>query len=123
VLDRVTCDGLFAPPMIITNSEFRFVVTEQARARGAGTTMGFQRPNAIARDCSRSRPDREISDADLILTTAHNHDKRARGQAAPHLLYGRKVKCRRQRSGQQPVTTPISAGEEPAAETAVPIPR
>jgi mannose-1-phosphate guanylyltransferase / mannose-6-phosphate isomerase len=34
VLDRVTCEGLFAPPMIITNSEFRFVVAEQARARG-----------------------------------------------------------------------------------------
>ena len=35
VLDRVTCAGLFAPPMIITNSEFRFVVAEQARTRGA----------------------------------------------------------------------------------------
>ena len=39
VLDRVTCEGLFAPPMIITNSEFRFVVAEQARARGVAATI------------------------------------------------------------------------------------
>jgi mannose-1-phosphate guanylyltransferase / mannose-6-phosphate isomerase len=39
VLDRVTCEGLFAPPMIITNSEFRFVVAEQARARGVKATI------------------------------------------------------------------------------------
>src|ERR1700727_2554001 len=39
VLDRVTCAGLFAPPMIITNSEFRFVVAEQARARGVKATI------------------------------------------------------------------------------------
>ena len=32
VLDRVTREGLFAPPMIVTNSEFRFVVAEQARS-------------------------------------------------------------------------------------------
>src|ERR1700677_5029910 len=34
VLDRVTGNGLFAPPIIITNADFRFVVAEQARARG-----------------------------------------------------------------------------------------
>jgi mannose-1-phosphate guanylyltransferase len=39
VLDRVTREGLFAPPMIITNSEFRFVVAEQARARGVEATI------------------------------------------------------------------------------------
>jgi mannose-1-phosphate guanylyltransferase / mannose-6-phosphate isomerase len=39
VLDRVTREGLFAPPMIITNSEFRFVVAEQARARGVKATI------------------------------------------------------------------------------------
>ena len=39
VLDRVTRDGLFAPPMIVTNSEFRFVVAEQARSRGVKATI------------------------------------------------------------------------------------
>jgi mannose-1-phosphate guanylyltransferase/mannose-6-phosphate isomerase len=39
VLDRVTREGLFAPPMIITNSEFRFVVAEQSRARGVKATI------------------------------------------------------------------------------------
>src|SRR6201995_6149620 len=39
VLDRVSREGLFAPPMIITNSEFRFVVAEQARARGVKATI------------------------------------------------------------------------------------
>ena len=39
VLDRVTREGLFAPPMIITNSDFRFVVAEQARARGVKATI------------------------------------------------------------------------------------
>jgi len=39
VLDRVTGDGLFAPPIIITNADFRFVVAEQARARGVKGTI------------------------------------------------------------------------------------
>src|SRR3954453_6081120 len=39
VLDRVTCAGLFAAPMIITNSEFRFVVAEQSRPRGVEATI------------------------------------------------------------------------------------
>ena len=34
VLDRVGDSDLFAPPIIITNAEFRFVVAEQARSRG-----------------------------------------------------------------------------------------
>src|SRR6202035_4583616 len=34
VLERVTCAWLVAAPMIITSSEFRFVVAEQSRARG-----------------------------------------------------------------------------------------
>jgi len=39
VLDRVNRSGLFAPPIIITNSDFRFVVAEQTRARGAKATI------------------------------------------------------------------------------------
>jgi mannose-1-phosphate guanylyltransferase len=43
VLDRMTCEGLFAPPMIITNSEFRFVVAEQAPAADATGYNEFQK--------------------------------------------------------------------------------
>jgi len=39
VLDRVTRESLFAAPMIVTNSEFRFVVAEQARSRGVKATI------------------------------------------------------------------------------------
>jgi len=39
VLDRVTRDGLFAAPIIITNSDFRFVVAEQTRARSVKATI------------------------------------------------------------------------------------
>jgi mannose-1-phosphate guanylyltransferase / mannose-6-phosphate isomerase len=39
VLDRVSGKGLFAPPMIVTNSEFRFVVAEQARSRNVKATI------------------------------------------------------------------------------------
>jgi hypothetical protein len=53
VLDRVTCEGLFAPPMIITNSEFRFVVAEQSRARGKG--LEPQRRDSAAGHRRRSR--------------------------------------------------------------------
>jgi mannose-1-phosphate guanylyltransferase/mannose-6-phosphate isomerase len=38
VLDRVK-DTLFAPPIIVTNAEFRFVVAEQARSRGIKGTI------------------------------------------------------------------------------------
>ena len=39
VLDRVNRNGLFAAPIIITNSDFRFVVAEQTRARGIKATI------------------------------------------------------------------------------------
>src|SRR5258708_13949602 len=39
VLDRVTRNPLFATPIIVTNADFRFVVAEQARARGVGATI------------------------------------------------------------------------------------
>jgi mannose-1-phosphate guanylyltransferase / mannose-6-phosphate isomerase len=39
VVDRVNHNGLFAPPMIITNSDFRFVVAEQTRACGVKATI------------------------------------------------------------------------------------
>jgi len=50
VLDRVTGNGLFAPPIIVTNSDFRFVVAEQTRARGAKATIILepQRRNSAA---------------------------------------------------------------------------
>jgi len=39
VLDRVTRNPLFATPIIVTNADFRFVVAEQTRARGASATI------------------------------------------------------------------------------------
>jgi hypothetical protein len=58
VLDRVTCAGLFAPPLVTTNSEFRFVVAEQVRARGvkAGSRSAAipQRPLSAACRAARS---------------------------------------------------------------------
>jgi mannose-1-phosphate guanylyltransferase/mannose-6-phosphate isomerase len=39
VLDRVGNNAHFAPPIIITNAEFRFVVAEQARSRGVKATI------------------------------------------------------------------------------------
>src|ERR1700684_2124656 len=38
-LDRVSGDALFAAPIIVTNSEFRFVIAEQTRARGVKATI------------------------------------------------------------------------------------
>ena len=35
VLDRVTRANVFAPPIVVTNAEFRFVVAEQARSRAS----------------------------------------------------------------------------------------
>ncbi len=39
VLDRVSGNELFAAPIIVTNSEFRFVIAEQMRARGVKATI------------------------------------------------------------------------------------
>ena len=39
VLDRVTREGVFAPPIIITNEDFRFVVAEQLRSRAIKATI------------------------------------------------------------------------------------
>src|SRR6266481_1949294 len=39
VLDRVIRNPLFAAPIIITNTDFRFVVAEQTRARGIAATI------------------------------------------------------------------------------------
>ena len=39
VLDRVAAGGLFAPPIVVTNAEFRFVAAEQTRARSVTATI------------------------------------------------------------------------------------
>src|SRR5580700_6448698 len=39
VLDRVTGDALFAPPIIVTHSDFRFAVAEQTRGRAIKATI------------------------------------------------------------------------------------
>ena len=74
VLDRVK-DLLFAPPIIVTNTEFRFVVAEQARSRGIKATILLepQRRNsaaAIAAACEfavRKNP------AAVLLVVAADH--------------------------------------------------
>jgi hypothetical protein len=79
VLDRVTREGLFAPPMIITNSEFRFVVAEQARARGVKATI-VPAPRFRGRYCGRVRTgDEEGSDRHPAGGRRRPSDSRHRG--------------------------------------------
>jgi mannose-1-phosphate guanylyltransferase/mannose-6-phosphate isomerase len=75
VLDRVTCEGLFAPPMIITNSEFRFVVAEQARARGVAATIILepQRRDSAAAIAAAAELAMKKDSAAVLLVVAADH--------------------------------------------------
>jgi mannose-1-phosphate guanylyltransferase / mannose-6-phosphate isomerase len=73
VLDRVTCAGLFARPMIITNSEFRFVVAEQARARGVKAIIILEpqrRDSAAAIAAAAELATKNDPDAILLVVAA-----------------------------------------------------
>src|ERR1700680_3122643 len=75
VLARVTCEGLFAPPMIITNSEFRFVVAEQARARGVKATIILepQRRDSAAAIAAAAELAMKNDSAAVLLVVAADH--------------------------------------------------
>ena len=75
VLDRVTCAGLFAPPMIITNSEFRFVVAEQARARGvkAAIILEPQRRDSAAAIAAAAELAMKANSGAVLLVVAADH--------------------------------------------------
>src|SRR5262249_46305751 len=75
VLDRMTCEGLFAPPMIITNSEFRFVVAEQARARGVKATIILepQRRDSAAAIAAAAELAVKKDSAAILLMVAADH--------------------------------------------------
>ena len=75
VLDRVSREGLFAPPMIITNSEFRFVVAEQARARGVKATIVLepQRRDSAAAIAAASELAMMKDQAAVLLVVAADH--------------------------------------------------
>ena len=75
VLDRVTCEGLFAPPMIITNSEFRFVVAEQARARGvkAAIILEPQRRDSAAAIAAAAELAMKTNSGAVLLVVAADH--------------------------------------------------
>src|SRR5579859_5862550 len=73
VLDQVTRDGLFAAPIIVTNSDFRFVAAEQARARGAKATIILEpqrRDSAAAIAAVSEFAMRQDPDAILLVVAA-----------------------------------------------------
>ena len=68
MLDRVDPRGLFAPPIIITNADFRFVVAEQLRSRGVKATIVLEPQRrdsaaAIAAACEFAISERSGRDA------------------------------------------------------------
>ncbi len=75
VLDRVTRPGVFATPMIITNAEFRFVVAEQARARGVTATIILepQRRDSAAAIAAASEFALKSDPGAVLLVVAADH--------------------------------------------------
>jgi mannose-1-phosphate guanylyltransferase/mannose-6-phosphate isomerase len=75
VLDRVTREGLFAPPMIVTNSEFRFVVAEQARSRGVKATIILepQRRDSAAAIAAAAELAITMDPGAILLVVAADH--------------------------------------------------
>ncbi len=75
VLDRVTREGLFAPPMIVTNSEFRFVVAEQARSRGVKATIILepQRRDSAAAIAAAAELAMKMDPGAILLVVAADH--------------------------------------------------
>jgi mannose-1-phosphate guanylyltransferase/mannose-6-phosphate isomerase len=75
VLDRVTREGLFAPPMIVTNSEFRFVVAEQARSRSVKATIILepQRRDSAAAIAAAAELAMKMDPGAILLVVAADH--------------------------------------------------
>jgi mannose-1-phosphate guanylyltransferase/mannose-6-phosphate isomerase len=73
VLDRVTRASVFAPPIVITNAEFRFVVAEQTRSRGVNATIILEpqrRDSAAAVAAAAEFAIRKDPDAILLVVAA-----------------------------------------------------
>jgi mannose-1-phosphate guanylyltransferase/mannose-6-phosphate isomerase len=73
VLDRVARASVFAPPIVITNAEFRFVVAEQAKSRGANATIILEpqrRDSAAAVAAAAEFAIRSDRDAILLVVAA-----------------------------------------------------
>lgn len=75
VLERVTADGLFAPPIIITHSDFRFVVAEQTRARAIKATIILepQRRDSAAAIAAAAEFATTRDRAAILLVVAADH--------------------------------------------------
>src|ERR1700733_2163559 len=75
VLDRVSREGLFAPPMILTNSEFRFVVADQARSRNVKATIILepQRRDSAAAIAAAAELAIKTDPAAILLVVAADH--------------------------------------------------
>ncbi len=73
VVERVSRNGLFAPPIIITNSDFRFVVAEQTRACGVKAIIILEperRDSAAAIAAAAQFAVKRNSDAILLVVAA-----------------------------------------------------
>ena len=75
VLDRVSNDPLFDRPIVITNTDFRFVVAEQARARGVAATIILepQRRDSAAAIAAASEFVGKGDPAAILLVVAADH--------------------------------------------------
>src|SRR6516164_4450531 len=75
VLDRVTRNGLFAAPIIITNSDLHFVVAEQMRARGVKATIILepQRRDSAAAIAAVSELAMKKDPTAILLVVAADH--------------------------------------------------
>ncbi len=75
VLERVSSDELFAPPLIITNSDFRFVAAEQARARGIKATIILepQRRDSAAAIAAASEFAMKQDPSAILIVVAADH--------------------------------------------------
>src|ERR1700674_2213916 len=75
VLDRVTKECVFAPPIVITNADFRFVVAEQARSRGVKATIILepQRRDSAAAIAAACEFAAKNDPAAILLVVAADH--------------------------------------------------
>jgi len=75
VLERVTGDALFAPPIIITHSDFRFVVAEQIRGRNIDATIILepQRRDSAAAIAAAAEFAMARDGAAVLLVVAADH--------------------------------------------------
>ena len=88
----MTREGLFAPPKIVTNSEFRFVVAEQARSRGVKATIILepQRRDSAAAIAAAAELAMKMDPGAILLVVAAGHFIPDKG-ATPKVKSGESV--------------------------------